>query len=140
VSARPLRRGRLLPAAILALLAAPANARDASVEAFTVSSYPIVNARGAPVHDLDSVMRLEHELSANLPADPSQAHALVAQRMAALGPELQQRAQQAATGLERAAQVRVERVPAIVFDGRWVVYGVTDVDTARRIYASRARR
>ena len=127
-------------AACLIALAASASAREVSMEVFTVSSYPIVNARGAPVHDLDSVARLELELSENLPGNPAQAHALVGQRMAALGPQLQQRAHQAAAGLARAAHLRVERVPAIVFDGQWVVYGVTDVDAARRIYAAHARR
>ena len=145
MSAAPLRGGcHLLAACLIGGLAAPTQAQGTSVrvpvEVFTVSSYPIVNARGAPVHDLDSAARLEHELSANLPGDPAQAHALVAQRMTALGPQLQQRAQQAAMGLARAAQLRVDRVPAIVFDDRWVVYGVTDVDTARRIYSTRARR
>jgi integrating conjugative element protein (TIGR03757 family) len=42
-------------------------------------------------------------------------------------------AKNAAFGLAKAAQYGVDRYPAIVFDGRAVVYGVTDlVDAVER--------
>jgi hypothetical protein len=31
----------------------------------------------------------------------------------------------------------VQRAPAIVFDGKWAVYGLTDVEAARRTFSSR---
>ena len=64
---------------------------------------------------------------------------MAAQRMAALGPQLRLRAGSGAAGLARAAQLGVSQVPAVVFDGRSVVYGVTDVDVARRIFDMHAR-
>ena len=109
------------------------------IEVFTLSTVPLTNVRGATVHFLDSVLLLEQQLSANLPSDPQQARTMAAQRMAALGPQLRLRAGSGAAGLARAAQLGVSQVPAVVFDGRSVVYGVTDVDVARRIFDMHAR-
>lgn len=39
--------------------------------------------------------------------------------------------QQAYQGIIRAWQLDVERVPAVVVDDKWVVYGLTDIDRAR---------
>jgi len=89
------------------------------------------------VYYLDAVVLLEQHLSAHLPTDPTQAQTLVAQRIAALGPQLEARARAGAEGLARAAQLGVQRAPAIVFDGKWAVYGITDVDAARRTFSAR---
>lgn len=116
---------------------ASARASEPSVEIFTLSSLPVTNALGATVHVVDALALLEQHLSLNLPADPAQAQGLVSRRMAELGPQLEQRARAAATALARAAQLQVQRAPVVVFDGRWAVYGMTDVDAARRIFVSR---
>lgn len=115
-----------------ALPALPAG-DETSVEVFTLSTLRVTNAGGATVHYLDAVASLERELSLDLPADPVRAQAEAARRMAALGEQLQARSRAGADALARAAQLGVQRVPAIVFDGRSVVYGVTDVEAARRI-------
>ena len=119
--------------------AAMADGVPPRIEVFTLSTVPLTNVRGATVHFLDSVVLLEQQLSANLPSDPQQARTLAAQRMAALGPQLRLRAGAGAAGLARAALLGVNQVPAVVFDGRSVVYGVTDVDVARRIFDMHAR-
>jgi integrating conjugative element protein (TIGR03757 family) len=119
--------------ALLALHVALANAAEPGVEVFTLSTLPVTNARDASVYYVDSVVLLEQHLSSNLPPDPRQAQEIVSRRMAALGPQLEARASAGATGLARAAQLGVHRAPAIVFDGKWAVYGVTDVDAARRV-------
>lgn len=124
-------------AALVALHGSLARAADEMVEVFTLSTLPLAHVGSATVYYVDGVALLEQHLSANLPADPARAQQLVAQRMAALGPQLEARTRSGAAGLARAAQLGVQRVPAIVFGGRWAVYGVTDVDTARRIAARR---
>jgi len=134
-------RARHIPVALAAALVqqATADGSPLRVEVFTLSTVPLTNVRGATVSYVDAVELLEQHLSANLPADPRQAQALAAQRMAALGPQLRARAGAAAAGLARAAQLGVDQVPAVVFDGRWVVYGMTDIDAARRVFDTKAR-
>ena len=127
-----------LLAAIAVHHAALADGGSRRIEVFTLSTVPVTNVRGATVHFLDSVALLEQQLSANLPTDPQQARTLAAQRMAALGPQLRLRVVSGAAGLARAAQLGVSQVPAVVFDARSVVYGITDVDVARRIFAMQA--
>lgn len=122
---------------LLGFHVAPARAGEPSVEVFTLSTLPVTNAQGASVYYLDAVSLLEQHLSLNLPTDPTQAQAMVTQRMASLGPQLDARARSGAAGLARAAQLGMQRAPAIVFDGKWAVYGVTDVDAARRIFSNR---
>lgn len=126
--------------ALLAVHVAAATAAEPAIEVFTLSTLPLTNARDASVYYVDAVELLQQQLSAGLPADPKRAQEMVAQRMAALGPQLETRARAGASGLARAAQLGVQRAPAIVFDGKWAVYGVTDVDAARRIFANRAAR
>ena len=133
----PLRQAVPLMGLLLALHLAPADAAGPSVEVFTLSTLPVTGAQGATVYYLDAVVLLEQHLSAQLPTDPTQAQALVAQRIAALGPQLEARARAGAEGLARAAQLGVQRAPAIVFDGKWAVYGVIDVDAARRTFSAR---
>ena len=122
-------------AAVLALHGAPVSAAEPAVEVFTLSTLPVTNARDATVYCLDAIALLEQHLSLSLPPDPARAQQLVAQRMAALGPELASRTRAGATGLARVAQLGLQRAPAIVFDGTWAVYGITDVDVARQLFA-----
>lgn len=116
---------------------APAGAGGSSVEVFTVSTLPVTNARDATVYHVDAIVLLEQRLSAELPSHPTHAQGVGAQRVAALGPRFQQAARDGAAGLARSVQLGIQRAPAIVFDGKWVVYGITDVDAARRIFAAK---
>lgn len=124
-------------AAFLASHGAHAGAAEPGVEVFTLSTLPLTNVGAATVRYVDTVALLEQHLSVGLPPDPVRAQQLVAQRIAALGPELKARISSGAGGLARAAQLGVQRVPAVVFEGRWAVYGLTDVAAARRIFARR---
>jgi integrating conjugative element protein (TIGR03757 family) len=135
-------RVRTLAAALSAIVmqqTALAEGTALRVEVFTLSTLPLANARGATVYYVDSVVLLEQQLSANLPSDPRQAQAIATQRVAVLGPQLRAGVGAGAAGLARAAQLGVDRAPAVVFDGRWVVYGMTDVNTARRIFDAKAK-
>lgn len=124
---------------LMALGVVPARGAGPGIEVFTLSALPVTSAGDAAVYRLDAVALLEQQLSADLPADPARAQAVVNQRMAVLGPQLEARAREGAAGLARAAQLGVQRAPAIVFDSRWAVYGLTDVEAARRIFLARRR-
>ena len=121
--------------AVLALHCPAIDAAEPAVEVYTLSTLPVINARDATVYYLDAIALLEQHLSQNLPPDPARAQQLVTQRMAALGPEFASRTRAGAAGLARVAQLGLQRAPAIVFDGKLAVYGITDVDVARRLFA-----
>lgn len=107
-----------------------------NVSVLTVATLPIVNADGANVYYVDGLTRLENIMSQALPKTEAEAKAMLEQRLAAMGKEaLQAQARNAADGIALAITHRIERVPAIIFDGRAVVYGVNDVAAARRFYA-----
>jgi hypothetical protein len=59
---------------------------------------------------------------------------LFTRRWRALEILLNERVRTAATAIGRAAQLQINRIPAIVFDGKAVVYGITDVDYAVQLY------
>lgn len=113
----------------------PAWAGDALViEVFTTSEQPIVGAeherlRTATItsYAVDGLERFESELSEGLPADPDTAKAAALRRIQRLDDARMAPAKDAAFGLAKAVQYGVDRYPAIVFDGRAVVYGVTDL-------------
>ncbi len=78
-------------------------------------------------HELDGIQRLQAELSQSLPSQSEGALPVVQARIAAIDGARRRQIQDSAVALARAAQLGIDRFPAIVFDGRVVVYGVTDV-------------
>ncbi|MGJ7462130.1 TIGR03757 family integrating conjugative element protein [Halomonas sp. MA07-2] len=105
-----------------------------AVEVFTTAGEPAVNVPlGVAVIELDAPGRLDAELSQDLPADLEVAEGLMRERMSV--PEWQETADRYADsylGLVRAWQLGIEKVPAVVVDGRHVIYGQPDVAAALR--------
>lgn len=110
------------------------------IEVFTTSQYPIQEntARRAPnesrghctLYDIDSISLLEQELSHGLPNDPPRAKQRVLQRFQSMDSTLVQQLENAGKGLAQAMAYGLDRLPAVVFDGQAVIYGVTDIDEA----------
>ena len=76
---------------------------------------------------VDGLERFESRLSEGLPADTKAARAEALRRVQQLDDTRMAPAKNAAIGLAKAVQYGVDRYPAIVFDGRAVIYGVTDL-------------
>ena len=118
-------------------LAAPgaAAAKAPQIEVFTNSSIYLTHTDGAVIYPLDGLNQLEEELSQGLPGNETAAMPMVRARLRKMGAaELQRRAAAAAAGIVRAGQYGIDRVPAIVFNGKAIVYGMTDVAQARLAY------
>jgi len=121
-------RSRLISCLWLLLLAGNASAQ---VWVITDSKHPVIgNASVQRVIQLDAVQHIETELSANLPADPQQATALVQQRLNQGGQVLQQRLREAYQGITDAWSLGITTLPAVVVDQRYVVYGEANLDKA----------
>lgn len=139
-----LRMGSLARAVCLAWLAttgpgaiaAPdGSARAPRIEVFTDRGHPLLHAEGVSdvtTYRIDALARIVEAASRDLPTDEARARAIASKRLEAMD---RAAAREAARGLALAwLQYRLDRYPAIVFDGRWVVYGMTDLRTALRIY------
>lgn len=80
---------------------------------------------------LDVQQRLEEQLTSQLPADPRQAEATIQRYLASPeGRRLQNDLAQAQQGVTDAWSLGVEKLPAVVVDRRYVVYGEPDVAKA----------
>lgn len=88
---------------------------------------PIAATKDIRVITLDTPAALEGALSAHLPADPAQAQRIFAQRMS---PEVAAQLTQAHQNVTDAWSVGVTKVPAVVVDRKYVVYGETNVQRA----------
>ena len=108
--------------------------------AFTLSSMPLRASVGAQVHVLDARDGYAEAFGADLPDDPERALAEARRRMSSpAGRAALARIAAAAAGNALAGRLRIERLPAVVVDGRYVVYGVRDVARAvERVEAWRA--
>ncbi|WP_019689118.1 TIGR03757 family integrating conjugative element protein [Pseudomonas fluorescens] len=121
------------------VLFSPAAAADVLV--ITDTLHPVQSPAGTRVIQLDQPARIEAELTQNLPAAPDAAVALLQQRLRDGGSALQQRIGQAYQGITDAWGLGVAKIPAIVVDRRYVVYGESDVARAvARIDAYRSTR
>lgn len=121
---------------LLALCGQVASAADVLV--VTDSSHPVQSTSGARVIELDLPERIEAELAAGLPNDPSRAAEFVQQRLRDGGQALQRRIGTAYQGVADAWGLGIAKVPAVVVDRRYVVYGEPEVARAvARIEAHR---
>jgi integrating conjugative element protein (TIGR03757 family) len=123
---------RWLAAFGLSVCLADSALAEPTIEVFTTAGQPVINVpSGVAVIELDATGRLDAELSKDLPADAAEAVQVMQKRMAS--PEWREFADRYADsylGLVRAWQLGVEKIPAVVVDGRYVVYGQPDVALA----------
>jgi integrating conjugative element protein (TIGR03757 family) len=124
--------------AVAGLLASPTVCaqQPLKTEVFTLSTIAMTNTPGATIYYVDGISQVQNYLSAGLPKDPAAAQVIVKERWGPLGRQGNQRLQNAGVGLGRAVQLGINRAPAIVFDDKAVVYGVTDVAYAAQLYRS----
>ena len=128
-----------LAAGLCAALLGPIAAAAADVLVVTDSRHPVQAPAGVRIIELDQATRIEVELAAHLPADPQQAAALVRQRLHDGGEALQRRIGQAYQGVADAWGLGIAKIPAVVVDRRYVVYGEPGVPRAvARINAYRS--
>lgn len=113
---------------------ASAGINPSRIEVFANSAMYVANAQQATVYIVDDRKQLLNQINqAGLPPNPQQAAAIAQQRVKAMGAEFRQRVMASLTVLEKTASYGIERIPAVVFDGQRVVYGVPDVAMALSI-------
>ncbi|MBU9638051.1 MULTISPECIES: TIGR03757 family integrating conjugative element protein [Burkholderia cepacia complex] len=103
----------------------------AEVLVVTDSQHPVQATADARVIELDQPARIEAELSAGLPQDQNRAAILARQRLQANGGALAKRLARAYQGDADAWGLGLAKIPAVVVDRRYVVYG--DPDVARAV-------
>lgn len=86
------------------------------------------------IYDLSARKRLEAELSYGLPGDPRLAQVMVRERVSQIPERMKQALIDAHQGELNARQYGIRRVPAVVFDGWYVVYGTSDLTEALGTY------
>lgn len=85
-------------------------------------------------HDLAAPVLLEHAFSVGLPANPVQAEAMAKAWFKANQAKLSEQLKAAYAGHTKALNYDLKKYPAWVFDGRAIVYGVTDLREGLAIY------
>ncbi|RQR79146.1 TIGR03757 family integrating conjugative element protein [Burkholderia sp. Bp9012] len=126
---------------VVTMLGAPSPASEANAPhliVFTDRAHPIVGASPGQVVWLDDIERIESQLSTGLPQDASAAAAEV-QRRLQRQPGIQLQFASAYEGAVKAWHLGVAKLPAVVVDDRFVVYGDPDIGHAiARIAAYRS--
>lgn len=121
---------RWRPLIIMCILALAATARASDIWVVTDHEHPVQAPAGARVIELDAALRIQRDIFAHLPADRTQATAIAHQRLQQGGAELQRRMVIAYQAITDAWHAGVTKVPAVVVDQRYVVYGETNVELA----------
>ncbi|AFT70386.1 hypothetical protein B5T_02112 [Alloalcanivorax dieselolei B5] len=115
----------------------------AGIEVFTVATEPMTSVPDdAVVVELDAPARLDGALSMDLPTDPDAAAQAAQARMRSEDwQHVFKEYGRAYEAVARAWQLGIEKLPAVVVDGTYVVYGVHDVAQAlQRIKQARENR
>ena len=115
------------------------------IDVYTTTARPIALGQVARnpsivlnVIEVDAIEGFETTLSLGLSNDPDTAQRTVRARLAALDDHVSATLQKSAMGLASAAQLGIDRTPAIVFNHTAVVYGVTDLTEALRRFRDHA--
>lgn len=104
---------------------------QAEIWVITNQAHPVSAPAGVRTIRIDDQQRLEEQLTGQLPADPRQAEATIQRYLASpAGKRLQSDLAQAQQGVTDAWSLGVEKLPAVVVDRRYVVYGEPDVAKA----------
>jgi integrating conjugative element protein (TIGR03757 family) len=107
----------------------------ANAEVFiSASVLHVPGAENTVIYMIDRIDQLQQELSKDLPSDPVKAKQDALQRFQVMDSRLSHQLENTAKGLVKAMHYGIDRYPAIVFEGKAVVYGVTDLGAANRIY------
>lgn len=112
---------------LMALLAfSSANAQHILV--FTDSQHPVYSLpQQTRVFELDQAQQIEEQLSDELTTDQHQSAALARSR---LNSYIHQKLAQAYEGVVNGWSLGVHKIPAVVVDRRYVIYGEPDVSRA----------
>lgn len=130
--------------AVMLLICSTAHADQiASIDVFTIEGleYSLESQRlqlqantPVTVHRVDTIYKFQQKLSAGLPNDESQAMIAVQERLGTISKEEIQRIYgKTIDDITLARQLGVEKVPAVVFNKKYIVYGV-DPMRAYEIY------
>lgn len=140
ITDRPLRNALAFLLLALSLLSVCRPAGATEVWAFTDQAHALTADSSARVIMLDASSQIEAELSRELLSRPDQAALQLRARLSAHGGDLQRRLISAYQGVADAWSLGIARIPAVVVDRRYVVYGEPDVSKAvARIEAFRRR-
>ncbi len=112
------------------MLLVSAHTKAADFLVFTDQRHPVFVSNDVPVIYLDAAAEIEAELASGLPADPRRAEAIVRQQLGDGGTDLQARLASAYQSVVDAWNLGISKLPAVVVEGRYVLYGDTDVARA----------
>lgn len=130
----------------ITLFAASLSHAQTSIEVFTDMPVLIQSLPDSPVdvihYDLSEVDRLKRTSLPKLPPNQDEAMRLATAFFASPEGEVFKRNMLiAARAQQKLFQYQLKKIPAVVFDqGAYVVYGITDVATARQAYLQRMAR
>lgn len=115
----------------------------ADILVITDREHPVRAAAGAKVVELDAPVRLiESQLAGHLPPDLKSAVVIAEQRLRSREFEVQKQLACKYQDVIDAWSLGITRIPAVVIDRRYVVYGERDVNRAASLierYRSRQR-
>ncbi|ENJ7666216.1 TPA: TIGR03757 family integrating conjugative element protein [Pseudomonas aeruginosa] len=115
-------------------------ASQAETWVITDKAHPVTATGSSRVLLLDAQQHLEEQLTDALPKDPQQAQAAFQQLLQSpAGRRLQAELVKAQQDVADAWSLGVEKIPAVVVDRQYVVYGEPDVPRALELIA-KARR
>jgi integrating conjugative element protein (TIGR03757 family) len=130
---------------LLAATASPAE-EPMTLEFFVGQGTSVTDLEAAGRHEVaiyrvDALHALIGRIKEQLPTDPAEEPHQARAALLALTPAERDSLREATEGLLRARyRYGLDRYPAVVLDGRAVVYGVTDLDRAVAIYRAWQRR
>ena len=141
------------PNILILILALPASAALAEsqneplrIDVFTTSTLTITGIErlqqrlaGTTIEmrRIDGIARIEAALGRGLSASAKIAERTALSRLKTFGSRERDLLAQSSQALVLAWQYDVRRYPAVVFDGRWVLYGVTNLEEAFAIFQER---
>lgn len=92
------------------------------------------------IYRVDGMSLVEQEINIQLPPNEAEAMEFMRDYDAQFRAKYQERIDNAARGLSQAIGHKLTRIPAVVINQRFVVYGVTDLDEVATLFQQSVKR
>jgi integrating conjugative element protein (TIGR03757 family) len=120
---------------VLSVLSLQVNAITIDIFVDQPQSFISVPGVSITVHDLSAPERLSQRYLPELPPDPAQAKKMAMAFFASSkGKEYQHQLKDAVEHQTYLMRYNIQKIPAMVFDGKAVIYGSTDIQRGLEIY------
>jgi integrating conjugative element protein (TIGR03757 family) len=137
INTKAIAAPRALPDSIIVITADDVPVRNLKLVSSTLS----LHRTSISIFNLDDLSRFEHSLNEGIPANEEEAKTLFQSRLKNVGKEaFDKQLMEAHSAIVQSIKYEINQYPVVIFNEAAAVYGVTDLNSALKIYLQHSQK